>query len=138
MTHDRIPKWAFAGLALIVLLGLGSAIHGAAWSQGYTMGLLAGSAADGASVLPYLISRTGSGIGVGGGFFGSFVHIGLILLLIAMVAKFIGFRRWGMHGPHGSWRHHHGWSTQGPNDGPSDDVAESDRDKPKDPTVTQM
>ena len=80
MIHDHRPsKWILAGLAIIALLIIGSAIQSSAWSQGYTMGLLTDSA-DSAQLAPYLLYRTGQGSLMGGGFFGGILKLGFLLL----------------------------------------------------------
>ena len=90
MVEVKLPKWAIAVLAVLVLFGIGAAVHNAGWSQGYTMGLLTGGA-DGARMTPYLMSRGHGygwhhgGFGGGFGFFGVIFRIFLFVLLFGLL-----------------------------------------------------
>lgn len=117
MLPQRPPIWAFAIVAVLVLFGIGSAIHNAGWSDGFAAGLLA-SNADGGKLAPYLLYQNGYGAhhwGIGG-FFGGILHFVFFLFFLGFIAKVIGCRRWRMHDgqPH-PWRH--GWPQGGPQPG---------------------
>ncbi|HXF64383.1 MAG TPA: hypothetical protein VNK95_22325 [Caldilineaceae bacterium] len=124
MSLERIPKWAWAVLAAVAALSLGSAIYHSGWSQGFTLGLLTGNV-DGAQLAPYLAYRAGPGWHPGGyggfGFFGVLFRLVFFLFLLALLAKLFGFMRWrmqggawgGPHGPYGPWAHHYGPHPQG-------------------------
>ena len=136
MQHQhRPPKWAVAGLIIIGLLIIGSAIQSSAWTQGYTMGLLTGSA-DSAELAPYLLYRTGQGSLLGGGFFGGILRIGFLLLLALGVFKLIGFAHWHKHGGSPPWWRRHGpppTEPVEPGNGPESDTAQAGKDAPQPP-----
>jgi hypothetical protein len=117
MWYERLPRWAWAVLAGVALFALGSAIHNAAWSQGFTLGLLT-AGADGAQIAPYLPYQAGHGwgpAGFAGGFFGALFRIGFFVFMLALIAKFFGFWRWRMHGgPHGYHGPYGPWHRHGP------------------------
>ncbi len=108
--HNRVPVWPVAVVAALIVVAIASASHSAGWSQGYTMGLLA-AGGDSARLTPYLIYRAGGGLGPWGfgGFFGLILRFGFFAFLLAMVVKFVAFRRRHIHGP---WHPLHGcpWS----------------------------
>jgi hypothetical protein len=108
MTRQRPPIWAFAIVAVLVLFGIGSAIHNAGWSDGFATGLLA-SNADGGKLAPYLLYQNGYGghhWGIGG-FFGGLFHFVFFLFFLGFIAKVIGFWRCRMNGgQHGGWHQH--------------------------------
>lgn len=112
--HKRVPMWTLVAVVVgvLVLFGIGSAIHSAGWSDGFTMGLLASGGTEGGTVAPYLAYRSGPGWHHGGfgGFFGGFFRFLFFLFVIALIFKFLGFWRWRMHGAHAPWGHH-GWHT---------------------------
>jgi hypothetical protein len=116
MLQKRIPAWTLIAVvaAVLLLFGIGSAIHSAGWSDGFMMGMMAGGNVDGGSLAPYLALQNGrighSGIG---GFFSGLLHFLFILFMIGLFFRFVGFlrRRKGGHGP---WGHHrHGWRHDG-------------------------
>jgi hypothetical protein len=117
MSTSQIPRWAIVGLALLVLFGIGAAAHSAGWSQGYTLGLLAGGA-SGDSLTPYLVYRGGHGFHPFG-FFGGIFRFAFFFLLLALILKFLGCARWRMQGEHHSPWHHHprGPQENGPQGG---------------------
>lgn len=130
MDQNRIPKWALAAVAVLLLVGLGSAVHNAGWSQGFTMGLLAGNG-DGNALAPYLAYRTGYGWHPGG-FFGGFFRFAFFLFVLAMIARFIGFWRWRMRVPEGPWRHHYDRPRPAQSSSPGSGAAQTAEDKPQD------
>lgn len=104
-------RWAIVGLAVLLLIGLGTAIHSAGWSQGYTLGLLT-SRASGDSLTPYLVYRGGYGFhpfGFGGpfGFFGAIFRFVALFLVIGLLLKFFGCGRWRGQGERHGWHPHH-------------------------------
>jgi hypothetical protein len=119
MWYERVPRWAWAVAAGVILLSLAAAIHGAGWNQGFMMGLLAGHT-DGAQIAPYFAHRGGFGWHHGGfGLIGGLFRLLFFFLLIGLLLKFFGFWRWRRHGgPHGPWGQgpwaHHGPWGQGP------------------------
>jgi hypothetical protein len=133
-----------AVVAAILLFSIGSAIHSAGWTQGFTTGLLAGGA-EGASLTPYLAYRTGHGFhawGIGS-FFGMIFRFGFLLLFFALIAKFFGFWRWHRFGYHGPWWHHHGEHYQGysqpeQNDRPSSETGQPSERKPQNTSLTYV
>lgn len=119
MSTSQVPSWApravVIGLAVLLLFGVGAAIHNAGWSQGYTLGLLAGSAGGGGDALtPYLVYRTGGGFHPFG-FVGGIFRFLFLFLLIGLFFKFLRCGRHAIRGEHfGPWRHPY----QGPQHGP--------------------
>jgi hypothetical protein len=120
MSQSNFPKPArpliFAGLALLLMLGIGAAVYNSGWSQGYLMGLLSGSA-DGVNLTPYLIARGGGGQG-GFGFFGFvgaifriFFFVFFFVFLFGLIFKMIYFRRHWRQGGHAPWHRHGGWGA---------------------------
>lgn len=103
MTHNRPPTWVFIGLAVLVLFGIGAAIHNAGWSQGFTWGLMAAGNTDSGALTPYLAYRTGYGMHPFGGGFGCLFPLALLIFLGVMAAKFFGCGRWQQPGGP-SWR----------------------------------
>ncbi len=95
LQERRIPRVAIAGLALLVLFGLGSLLYNAGWSSGMATGLLAANS-EGSAITPYLLARTG-GLNGGVGFFGGLLRIGFFLFVLVMIGRFFGFARWKMH-----------------------------------------
>lgn len=141
MYQNHIPKWALAAVAVLLLVGLGSAIHNAGWSQGFTMGLLAGNA-DGNTLAPYLASRTGYG-----GFFGGFFRFAFFLFVFAMIARFFGFWRWSkipgaqrigrmgrMPCSDEPWRHHYGQPRPEQSSGSEGEATQTAENKPQNTT----
>ncbi|MCC6166091.1 MAG: hypothetical protein IT329_02575 [Caldilineaceae bacterium] len=116
-------RWAIVGLAVLLLIGLGSAIHSAGWSQGYTLGLLT-SRAGGDSLTPYLVYRGGHGLhpfGFGGpfGFFGAIFRFAGLFLVIGLLLKFFGCGRWRGRGEgHGPWHQHYYGPQNAPQSAP--------------------
>ncbi len=101
---------------VIALLLMGALMVGsyAGWSQGYMMGLAAGSGVEGSAVVPY-----GMPYGYGYGFHPFFWGIGLFFkfafffLFFMMIVKFFGF--WAWHkagGPAGHWGKHRHWHSE--------------------------
>lgn len=139
----QVPRGVLIGLAVLVLFGIGSAIHNAGWSQGFSMGLLAGGA-DGAKLAPYLVGYGTHGWGFGGligGFFGLIFRIGFLVLLFALLARVFGFWRWrgqgGPCGPH--WhRHWHGEAQTHPAHGQPGPKAESSANQPQGTSRTNL
>lgn len=117
MSQSDFPKFArpliFVGLTILLLMGLGAAIYNGGWSQGYTMGLLTGSA-EGSDLTPYLVYRSGGWHGGGFGFFGAIFRVVFFVFLLGMFFKFLGFMHWRMHGGQGQWGQHGPWGQQGP------------------------
>ncbi|MCB0114873.1 MAG: hypothetical protein KDD84_12320, partial [Caldilineaceae bacterium] len=113
MLQKRIPAWTLIAVVAAVLLifGIGSAIHSAGWSDGFMMGLMAGGNVDGGSLAPYLAYQNGhgwQGSGIGG-FFGGLFRFLFFLFMIVLFFRLLGFLRWRMGG-RGPWHHHrHGW-----------------------------
>jgi len=125
-------KWfvvrALATLIIISLLILGGfAIHRIGWLQGYRMGQLAASS-ERSMTVPYSF-----------GYPGLFLAVGLILLLLVVIGKFLRLLIWGPWamacGPKGAhwarhWRRPHGpmppwcWGWEEP----SKEKAEPDAD----------
>jgi hypothetical protein len=148
----RVPRWALIAIALVLLLSVGSALHNAGWSQGYTQGLFTGSlltsGAEGGKVAPYLLNQNGYGwhgghsFGVIGGFF-RFLFFGFLIML---AFRFFAFRRWHMHkgengkhgghgGPwqHGPWGRHHSQQAEQPQPGnaPAAEAPQPSEHKPQ-------
>lgn len=89
---------ALAALIIIGLLILGGlAIHRIGWSQGYRVGQLAAGSEEGVAV-PYAA--------YGFRYSGLFVTIGLLLLLLIVIGKFVRFWAWKM--AWGPWTMAHG------------------------------
>lgn len=135
----QVPRGVLIGLAVLVLFGIGSAIHNAGWSQGFSMGLLAGGA-NGAKLAPYLVGYGTHGWGFGG-FFGLIFRIGFLVLLFALLARVFGFWRWrgqgGPCGPH--WhRHWHGEAQTHPAHGQPGPKAESSANQPQGTSRTNL
>ncbi len=120
MSTSQIPRWAWVGLAFVLLFGLGAAAHSAGWSQGYTMGLLTGSVSGGDSLTPYLVYRGGHGFHPFG-FVGGIFRFFAFFLLIGLFFKLLGFACWRRHGEgRGPWHHHYhnrGPHGEGPQQG---------------------
>ncbi len=142
MSQSDFPKMArpliFAGLTLLLLFGIGSAVYSGGWSQGYTMGLLTGSA-DGADLTPYLVYRTGGWQGGGFGFFGAIFRIFFFVFLFGLLFKALGIWRWRMHGGpdqwgagHGPWGRHGEWGDGQPQP-PQQPQPEAPRGQPAQP-----
>lgn len=104
MDERRVMKLVVAGLVIIGLLWAGTAMRNEAWTQGYTMGLLA-SGAGGSDITPYLLHRVGPGFGQGAGFFGGVARLAFLFLLVAGVFKLLGFGYWRRHGGPPPWAH---------------------------------
>ena len=105
----RVLKFVAAGLVIIGLLLAGNAVQNAAWTQGYTLGLLT-SGADGADLAPYLIYRAGPGLGRGIGFFGGVARLFFVALLAVGFLKLFGFGYHRRHGGSPPWaRHYSPW-----------------------------
>lgn len=118
-----IPRWAIIVPAVLLLFGLGTAIHNAGWSQGYTLGLLTGSAEGGDALTPYLVYRTGGGFHPLG-FFGGIFRFLFPFLLVGLIFKFLRYGRHHRQGEHfGPWRHH----DYGPHNGPQNAPQPGDR-----------
>ena len=110
--EGRMVKFVVAGLVIAGLLMASNAIRSAAWTQGYTMGLLT-SGADNADLVPYLLYRTGPGPQAGVGFFGSIVRLGFLMLLAFGIFRFMSFRYLGKHGGPPPWMRRHGpWCSE--------------------------
>lgn len=132
MNHEHRPsKWLVAGLVIIGLLILGSALQSSAWTQGYTMGLLT-SSADSAELAPYLLYRTGPGMQGSGGFFGGILRIGVLLLVALGIFRLLGLAHWRMHGGQPPWMHGRGWSCGGEN-GPAEGTPPAEGESPQSP-----
>ncbi|MGH2542995.1 MAG: hypothetical protein ACRDIB_09370 [Ardenticatenaceae bacterium] len=109
MFQNRIPVWAVVAVGLLVVFGIASVTYDAGYSQGFTMGLLAGGSEGGAAA-PYL--AYGNGFGWNRGGFGFFPFL-FGLFIFAMVARFFGFWGWRRHSPPGPWQHHEGHRRPG-------------------------
>ena len=110
----------FAMLLVVSLLGLaGSSIYRAGWTDGYFVGKVS-DGGEAAAVTPEQAPgralHYGRGFSPADSFFGTVVKCFLILFLIAMFFKFIGFLMWRKggrsgwhkHGGYGRWRKHYG------------------------------
>jgi hypothetical protein len=100
---------------VLLIFGIGSAIHSAGWSDGFMMGLMAGGNVDGGSLAPYLAYQNGQGWQGGGigDFFGGLFRFLFFLFVIVLFFRFLGFLRWRKWG-HAAWGHHrHGWRHGG-------------------------
>jgi hypothetical protein len=117
----QVPSWAprviVVVLALLLLFGIGTAIHNAGWSQGYTLGLLTGSAGGGDALTPYLVYRTGGGFHPFG-FLGGIFRFLFLFFVVGLLLKFFACGRWRMHGEHPSRWHHHHYGPYGPQNAP--------------------
>jgi hypothetical protein len=112
MDERRMMKIVVVGLVIFGLLLAGIAIQNAAWTQGYTMGLLT-SGTDGADLAPYLLYRTGPGAGGAVGFFGGLARFLFVALLAVGLLKLLGFGYWRRRGGPPPWAGHHGpWCEQ--------------------------
>lgn len=113
--QQRVPVWALAAVAVLILVGVSSIANNAGWWDGYQVGLLT-SAAGGGKVAPQLLHQGGWGYHHGGfGFFGGFFRFLFFLFFLGLIAKFLGFGRWRRHHggqpwhwqqhshPHGPW-----------------------------------
>ncbi len=101
MLQKRVPVWALVAVlgAVLLLFGIGSAIHSAGWSDGFMMGLLAGGNADGGSLAPYMAYQTGQGWRGGWGHpIGGFFRFLLLFFVIGLIFRFFGLLRWKMGG----------------------------------------
>lgn len=111
LLQKRVPVWmllAAVGI-LLLLFGVGSAIHSAGWWDGFTMGLLTSGSVDGGTLPAYMAYRGGPGWHGGGGFFGGLFRFLFFLFVFALFFKFLGFWRWRMRGSQPPWAHHHNW-----------------------------
>jgi hypothetical protein len=123
MFPERIPRWAVAVVVVLVLVGIGPAVHHAGWSQGFAMGLMSANAEGGAAV-PYAAYGPRFGPHHGFGFFGGFLRFLFFFFLIGLIFRFFAFRRWqrfGLHGPHGRWGRHEGPPWWRHHDRPTDE-----------------
>ena len=116
-TMDRQTRVALivAGVIGILLFGaIAGVIRQAGWNEGFLVGLLAGHGDGSAQLAPYL-AQPGYGLHGWGwhpfGFIGGIFRLLFFGFLIMLLLKFIGFRRWRMHGgPNGGhWQHYGPW-----------------------------
>jgi hypothetical protein len=112
-------RWLMAGLVLLVVIALVSAIGGSiqrsAWNEGYLVGRLSANAQGGstAPIDPYLYQYQGGGWGHAGfpgfGCFGFLLFLGLLFFLFIGPGRYFLWRAWrqgeGRGGPHFG---HHG------------------------------
>lgn len=130
-----VPRWAMIGLAVLLLFGLGTAIHSAGWSQGYTLGLLTGSA-GGDSLTPYLVYQAGHGFHPFG-FFGAIFRFVALFFVVGLLFKFVRCGRGRMpRGEHfGPW--HHAYPYPGAPSTPQPEQSTPGTETPAPPTGSQ-
>ena len=124
MFRGRLLGFLFIMLLVVGLLGLaGSSIYRSGWTQGYFVGKVSDGATAGETIVVSPDPAPGQPVHYGRGFspvdsfFGTVVKCFLMLFLIGMFFKFIGFLMWrGRGGWHKGWHkhgHHGRWHNKG-------------------------
>ncbi len=93
MMHRRFPIVSLL-LVVALLILVGTAIHNAAWNQGFAMGRLS-AGGEGAAAMPYVYPgapRPG---------LGTFLAIGLIIFGVALIFRRVRFHAWQAARQHG-------------------------------------